>query len=163
MSSAVVSATVGGTVAALAALVALALFEQAGSADFVLTAKVVGLELTGDAGAVDSIFGVISIFLACLAIGAASGALFGVILSKFIGEIGPITALVVGITYGLLGWIVTQFVIIASIAPNAIALTDEHAMCLASVVYGALLGLLSGWSRHPRNSRATLRLGRLWG
>jgi len=163
LGAAVLSATMAGAVASLAGAVVLAYSQRSGLGESVLAAKVIALRLSGNATAVDSSPGLAAIFLVSMACGVVGGALFGVVVAKLIGKVGIVTALGVGVTYGLLVWSVGQFVVLASFVPNAVALGNQHVLITAHIVYGALLGLLSGWSREPQPRATTFSLRRHWG
>jgi hypothetical protein len=146
---AVLSATKAGVLGSAAAI-CLLLVGAGARAGVLLAAKTLALRLTGDAGLADGWAGLTLIALLCLAFGAALGALFGVAVAEIVGKVGPAMSVIVGVTYGLLIWIVGQFVILAYLAPDAFALCDQHVLLLCHVAYGAALGLLpllpgEGW------------------
>ena len=149
--------------ASFAALAVLAYCEQHGMGNFVLSAKVTALKLIGSPVAVDSTPGVTVIAVACLGLGTAGGALFGLLISLFVGKAGLITALCAGLTYGVLIWCIGQFVVVASIAPNAVLLANQYVMIVAHATYGAVLGLTRGWSLTDDGAATTFSLRRLWG
>lgn len=161
--NAVLSATAAGVVASFAGFVVLACYEKSGLANSILAAKVVALKLSGSAAVANSVFAIMIILVAALACGMAGGALFGLLIAKLIGKVGISTAVFVGVSYGLVVWSVSQFVILASIAPNAVVLVNQHVVLTAHVVYGILLGLMSGWSREPRCRVTAFTLRHLWG
>lgn len=139
--AAVLSATKAGVLGSAAATFPL-LIEADARAGVLLAARTLALRLTGDPGLANGWMGLGLVALFCLAFGAALGALFGVARAKFVGKVGIAMNLVVGVTYGLLVWIVGQFVILEYLAPDAFALCDQQALMLCHLVYGAALGLL---------------------
>lgn len=156
-------AAAGGMVASMAAAVSLAGYGQEGLGRCLLAARVVALKLTGSAVVADGAAGGAGILLAGLVLGASFGALFGVLVSTLIGRVGAMLAVVAGVTYGLLVWSIGQFVVLESILPNAVILADQHALLVAHVVYGGVLGLLAAWRRNPDPGPHRVHLRRLWG
>ncbi len=160
----VLSSAVAGVVASFAALVVLLAWQQSGLGDFLLPARVTALEAVGNPSVVDSAVGLGALLLLGFVLGGAVGALFGVVLAKFIGEVSAVVAVGVGLTYGLLVWIIGQYVVVASVSPHAVVLANQHALLVAHLTYGALLGLLSGWSKEPPTTAVrSSPLRRLWG
>lgn len=160
---AVVSATVAGVLGAFVALAVLVILQQSGAADFLLPARMVALQFSGDAGFVDSALGLGMLLLVLLLLGAAEGAVFGLLMAKFVGRVGAGVSMGTGLTYGLLVWIVGQFVVLSSVSPNAVLLTDQTSILLAHVVYGGLLGILSSWPDQPESGSPTSNPGRVLG
>jgi len=164
LGAAVLSAIKASVIASLAGAVVVAYSQQNGLGEFLLAARVIALRLVGSATLVDSSLGLGVILLSGVACGIVCGALFGVVIARLIGNVGAVTAVGVGVIYGVLVWIFGQFVLIASIAPNAVILGNQHVLLAAHIVYGAILGLLSGWSREaPAQPTTTFRLHRLRG
>lgn len=163
--SAVLSATMAGAVASLAGALVLAYWRSNGLGESMLAARVIALKATGDPTVVDSALGFVGIILIGMACGIAGGALFGVVIARLIGKVGLVTAVGVGVIYGLLLWIVSQYVLLATFVPNAVALTNEYVLMIAHICYGACLGLLGGWSREARTQpqAVAFRLRHLWG
>lgn len=79
--------------------------------------------------------------LLTLAYATVAGAVFGLIVARLIGKMWVLTAAGVGAVYGLLVWIVGQYVVFAYVAPNVVMLYDQVALAQAHVVYGLCLGL----------------------
>lgn len=128
---------IGG--AAMALLLARSYGVQSGSP--LLPVRVGVFGLTGSSLLAESALGAaLGIFLQ-LIYAVVAGALFGVIVAKLVGKMWVFTAAAVGGTYGLLVWIVGQYVVIAYVAPNVMMLYDQVALAQAHLVYGLCLGL----------------------
>lgn len=128
---------IGGIVMTLTLLAA---YNSAGSSPF-LPMQVLMLNATGNAALAGSVLGFLLAVLTVLTGTAALGGLFGLLVAKFIGKLSVFGSVGVGMTYGLLIWIVSQYVILGFIAPNAIVLYDQNALALSHAVYGVCLGL----------------------
>lgn len=142
LKSSIQSGAGAGLAGGVAMIIALALsYNSAGSSPF-LPMQVMVHEVTGSAGFAASPLGVVSALALLLSGSAALGALFGFIVAKFVGKLGIISACGVGMIYGLLVWIISQFVVLGFLAPNVIMLYDQNALALSHAIYGICLGLL---------------------
>lgn len=139
----IAGAKAGAPAAAMAAgLLMYAYVRQGGSA--LLPVRIFALQLCGDAGFAGSALGIVLSVLVSIAGGAAFGAFFGLLMSKLVGRLGLLATVGVGAVYGVLVWMITQFVVIAYLAPQALLLYNQHTLALSFAVYGACLGLLGG-------------------
>lgn len=131
---------VGAHLGALGSVVGLLVLAR--STFGLLAAKTLLLTVSRSAGFADGSLGLALFCLMSLGAGIAGGAVFGLVVARLIGKVGSIMSLGAGVTYGLLVWIVGQFVVIAGLAPVTFAVSDQHVVLLAHVLYGAVLGLL---------------------
>lgn len=145
--SVIAAFTAGVVGSAIAGALLVGIYMRSGGGAL-LPARILCLQLLGDARIAASAPGIALSAFAWLAGGAAFGALFGVVMSRFVGRVGLMAAVGVGAVYGVLVWIVTQFVVIAYIAPLSLLLYDQQTLALSFGVYGACLGIL-GRARGP--------------
>lgn len=140
---AVICGMKAGAAGSLIATVMLNLISaSSGGGEATMPVRILALRLLGDAYLASGALGIVAGGLACLVAGAAFGALFGLIMSKLIGRVGAFTAAGVGTIYGILLWIVIQYVVVAYAAPDLLILYDQRALVLPFGVYGVCLGLL---------------------
>jgi hypothetical protein len=152
VADAVTSGIKAGVVGSVMAWVLLALVYANSGGDATIPVRLIGLRLFGGAYFAGYGAGLAVGAVAWLTAGAAFGALFGVIMSRLVGRVGVLAAVGVGMTYGVLLWIVTIFVVVAYLAPELVMLYDQHALAWAYAVYGACLGLMG------RSYRTAVRL-----
>ena len=79
-----------------------------------------------------------------LAIMALLGGLFGVI----VGAIGAGLSVILGAAYGLVVWLLSQFVFWPLVQPDTAAMINTGVAVVALLIYGLLLGLLYPGFRH---------------
>lgn len=139
---AVVAGAKAGALGSVIAAVFLVFTYSRHGGEALLPARIMALQLSGDAGFASSALGVLMSAIACLVGGAAFGAAFGVLMARLVGRLGLLAVVGVGTIYGVLVWIVTQFVVVAYLAPQALLLYDQHTLAVSFGVYGACLGLL---------------------
>ena len=112
------------------------------------------LLVMGVSGSVTLAKSVVAPALGCvlqLIYAAALGAVFGVIMATVVGKLQAFAAAGVGGIYGLLVWIVGQYVILPYFAPRAVMLYDQAFLALAHIAYGFCLGLFgSAYALMPR-------------
>lgn len=137
---AVVCGAKAGIVGSALAACLLSTFYSINGGDAILPARILAYFILGNASIAAGIVGVGLGIIICLAVGAVFGALFGVVMAKFVGKVGLFMAAGVGAIYGVLVWIVTQYVLLIYLAPGALILYDQHALLWASVAYGLSLG-----------------------
>lgn len=137
----VAGARAGAVAAVIAASLLIYTYARHGGS-MLLPVRLVALQFTGDAAFAGGVLGIALSSFICLAGGAGFGALFGVLISLLVGRMGLLAVTAVGVVYGVLLWIVTQFVVVAYMAPQALMLYDQHLLALCYGVYGACLGLM---------------------
>lgn len=141
MGIAVISGVKAGIVGSFLAFLLLSHAYQMSGGDIALPVRVLAFRLSGDANIAAGSLGVGICMIMILATGAGLGALFGVIMSKLIGRIGFVMAAGVGMVYGLLVWIVVQYIVLYYLAPDALMFYDQHVLMWSHVAYGACLGI----------------------
>ena len=139
---AVISGVKAGAAGSVIAAVGLMWVYASGGGEATMPARILALRLLGDEHLASGGLGIVTGGLACLMAGAAFGALFGLIMSRLIGRVGTLMAVGVGTIYGILLWIVIQFVVVAYAAPDLLMLYDQRALVLSFGVYGVCLGLM---------------------
>lgn len=109
--------------------------------DPLLPLQVLAYGIVANAAFAGSALGVLFAVAIVVSGSGVLGVVFGLVMARYVGRLGLLGAAGVGMTYGLLVWIVTQFVVMAIFVPSVILFYDQYALALAHAVYGICLGL----------------------
>jgi len=153
----VTSGAWAGLIGGVMMAAALAISYNSDVSSAFLPLQVLTFDVTGNVELSGSISGTVGTLALMLMGAVALGALFGLIVAKYVGKLSTLGSAGVGMTYGLLVWIVSQFVVLGFLAPDAIVLYDQNALALSHALYGICLGLFGRAYHRNRPSRCPHR------
>ena len=151
LADSVMSAVRAGVVGGVVMTAVLVWSSAAYSHHPLLPLRLLVFSLSGSVTLAESVAAPVLGFVLQLIYGAALGALFGVLMARVVGKLQVFAAAGVGGIYGLLVWMVGQYVVLAYFAPHAVILYDQAFLALSHVAYGLCLGLFgSAYALMPR-------------
>lgn len=133
------SAVAGAKAGAFGGMIMLFLLAEHGS---LLPFRVVAYALSGDSGFADSAAGLVVSAAAYMVWSTGLGAVYGLVIARLIGRVGVLTAALCGAVFGLLAWIISQYVLIGYAAPDLVDVNDQSLLAGVHLVYGLCLGFL---------------------
>jgi hypothetical protein len=111
---------------------------------FWLPMKITAISILGPAALTGGVVAVIVGIIVHLVVSGILGAIFGALLAGLVGRADVGTAVVAGILYGLIVWIVAQFIVLPVTFPLIAAAFVPWVYGLSHAVYGLVLGVLPG-------------------
>lgn len=152
ITSGVKAGFVGGLV--MAAILSWSYVSIGGSA--ALPASTLVYSLTHNAAFAESASGIAFGLIMHMITAMGAGGIFGFIMAEFIGKMNVAGAMAVGGIYGLLVWILGQYVVLNLTSSFTLQLFNQSTLALSHLVYGLCLGLFGSayhLSRHTRHHR----------
>jgi len=151
LADSVLSAVRAGVVGAAAMTAVLVWSSAAYSHRPLLPLRLLIFSLSGSVTLAESVAAPVLGFVVQLIYAVAVAAVFGVLMARVVGKLQVFAAAGVGGIYGLLVWMVGQYVVMAYFAPHAVMLYDQAFVALSHVAYGLCLGLFgSAYALMPR-------------
>lgn len=108
--------------------------------------RITAYVITGSASFADSAAGTVLAGAAFLIWSIGLGAVYGLIIARFIGRVGILTAACCGAVFGLLAWMVSQYVVIGCAAPNLATVNNQPLLAGVHLVFGLCLGFLGNFT-----------------
>ena len=133
------NAAAGAKAGAFGGVVMLFLMLRHGS---LLPLRIAAFAMSGDVGFAESTVGLAVSVAAYMVWSIGLGAAYGLLMARLIGRVGVLLAACCGVVFGLLTWIISQYVLIGYAAPNLVNVNDQPLLAGAHLVYGLCLGFL---------------------